>query len=108
MNRSLYPLILFTLLTLSTPVEAQGPPAAQTQSSPLVRLLQSKGIISDEEAASVSSAPSTSEAEQRLASLLLSKGVISPEEYANTVSALGAGSMQSAPRIVSIAAHAPP
>lgn len=107
MNRSLYPLILFTLLTLSTPVEAQGPPAAQTQSSPLVRLLQSKGIISDEEAASVSSAPSTSEAEQRLASLLLSKGVISPEEYANTVSALGAGSTQSAPRIVSIAAHAP-
>ncbi|HXG91816.1 MAG TPA: hypothetical protein VNN73_05525 [Blastocatellia bacterium] len=64
--------------------------------SPLVRLLQSKGIITEQEAASVSAASTPVEAERLLAKLLLSKGVITQQEYDQTELALGASSTPSA------------
>jgi hypothetical protein len=53
--------------------------------NPLVRLLQSKGIISEQEAATVNQAGSAAEQQQRLSQLLLSKGIISQNEYEQTV-----------------------
>ncbi|HXU39517.1 MAG TPA: hypothetical protein VN937_24395 [Blastocatellia bacterium] len=79
----------------------------QQDRTPLVRLLESKGIITEQEAAMISEASSPAQAERRLAELLLSKKVISREEYDQTLLALGAGSADSAstPRVTVAAAH---
>jgi len=68
------------------PVAAQQ---AQTQTAPnpLVQLLQSKGILTADEAATVRAASNAGEANERLAHLLLSKGLISQEEYNATAAA---------------------
>jgi hypothetical protein len=66
--------------------------AQQQDKNPLVRLLQSKGIITEQEAATIGAASSAAEAERRLAELLLMKGVISREEYDQMNAALGASS----------------
>jgi len=62
---------------------AQSQNSGQTQGSvtPLVRVLQSKGILSAEEVAQLSQASPGSDADSRLAKLLLSKGVISQADY---------------------------
>jgi peptidoglycan hydrolase-like protein with peptidoglycan-binding domain len=54
---------------------------SSSASNSLVRLLQSKGILTEAEAASVSNSGSPAEVESRLARLLLSKGMISQSEY---------------------------
>ena len=69
--------------------------AQQQDKNPLVRLLQSKGIITEQEAATIGGASSPAQAERRLAELLLTKGVISREEYDQMNAALGAGSASS-------------
>lgn len=81
---------------------------AQTKNSdnkedPLVRLLQSKGIISEQEAAMVSSAPSPISGERRLMEILLSRGLITRQEYDETLLALGADS--TAPVVMTAAAR---
>lgn len=53
----------------------------QTAASPLVRVLQAKGILSAEDVAQLNQASSADGAEQRLVKLLLSKGVISQADY---------------------------
>ena len=56
-----------------------------SQRNPLVRLLQTKGIITEQDAAMISEAPSPAQAERRLTELLVSKGVITREEYDQTL-----------------------
>jgi hypothetical protein len=63
------------------------PATAQQTTSPLVQLLQSKGILTAEEVAMVSQASSPGEADRRLAQLLLSKGLITQEDYQKTYGA---------------------
>ncbi len=71
-------LIFLTLGSLAVAQEKEKPsPAAGS----LVRLLQSKGILTEAEAASVGNAGSAAEVETRLARLLLSKGIINQSEY---------------------------
>src|SRR2546425_9063885 len=73
------------------------------QRDPLVRLLQTKGIITEQEAAIIGEASSPAQAERRLADLLLSKGVINRQEYDQTLLALGAtytAFNASAPRVI--------
>ena len=53
----------------------------QQASSPLVRVLEAKGILTAEEVAQLNQASSSGDAEQRLAKLLLTKGVISQADY---------------------------
>jgi hypothetical protein len=65
--------------------QAANPPAV----SPLVRVLQAKGILTPQEAAQISQASSASDADQRLAKLLLSKGVISQTDYNQMMGAPG-------------------
>jgi predicted porin len=74
----------------------------------LVRLLQSKGIITEQEAAMINDASTPAQAERRLIELLLAKGVITRQEYEQTTLALGAGSMSSdvtSARVVTAAVH---
>ena len=56
----------------------------QSACSPLVKLLESKGILTAEEASSIDRASSPDEANARLAQLLVSKGLISDQEYKTT------------------------
>jgi hypothetical protein len=86
---------LMALLALASLAQAQQKEPSQIAPNPLVRLLQSKGIITEQEAAMISQAPSPAESEQRLAKLLLSKGVISQQEYDQTIPAIGAASLPS-------------
>ena len=79
-------LVIAVVAALAMPVAAQQA-NQQSASNPLVQLLQSKGILSADEAASVKSASTSAEANERLARLLWSKGLISQEEYNSTVAA---------------------
>jgi hypothetical protein len=79
--------------------QAGNSPAA----SPLVRVLQAKGILTPEEAAQINQASSASDADQRLAKLLLSKGVISQADYNQMMGAPGivnASASNSAPAVM--------
>ena len=80
-------LAVVTVLVLAGSVGAQQQTASKPATNPLVRLLQSKGILTDEEATMVSRAATATEADQRLARLLLSKGLITQEDYNQTVGA---------------------
>jgi len=85
------------VLSLAALAWAQQQDQTQPAANPLVRLLQSKGIISQAEAARINQAASPAEAEQNLASLLLAKGVISQQEYEQTVAAQGASGAAALP-----------
>jgi hypothetical protein len=63
---------------------AQQPSERSSAANPLVRLLQAKGILTEEEVAQIDQAASPADADQRLANLLLSKGVISQSDYDHT------------------------
>jgi len=67
----------------------QQPADNKAAVNPLVRVLQAKGILTEEEVAQISQASSASDADRRLAKLLLMKGVISQADYDQTVSAPG-------------------
>jgi len=93
MNRSFHGRVLRLLvvgvavLAFAIPTVAQQQSNSKPADSALVRLLESKGILTAEEAAMVSQASSAEEANQRLARLLMEKGLISQEEYTQTVGA---------------------
>jgi hypothetical protein len=82
-------IVLLALLSLpGNLLFAQDGDNRSGPSNPLVQLLQSKGIVTQEEAASLlRSSPAGESVEQRLASLLLSKGLIDQQEYNQTLSA---------------------
>src|SRR5208282_1811292 len=79
-------LVMVAVAALAVPVVAQQADH-QTAPNPLVQLLQSKGILTAEEAATIHTASTTGEANERLARLLWSKGLISQDEYNATVAA---------------------
>jgi hypothetical protein len=72
-------LVLVTLLALAFPVLGQNetPPDVNR----LLRLLRTKGIITEQEFVMVSHGPTADDVQQRLTQLLLTKGVISRSEY---------------------------
>jgi len=78
---------LVALLALTSPLFAQQKIDRQTPAPPLVQLLQAKGILTADEAATISQSASADEANARLAALLVSKGLISQQDYNNTVPA---------------------
>lgn len=81
--------LLAVSLAWSGVAAAQQPAGNSPPASPLVRVLQAKGILTPEEAAQISQASSASDADQRLAKLLLSKGVISQADYNQMMGAPG-------------------
>jgi hypothetical protein len=68
-------------VALAVPAFAQQQANQPASAPPLVQLLQSKGILTSDEAAMISQASSADEANARLAQLLYSKGVISKQDY---------------------------
>ncbi|HKA17904.1 MAG TPA: hypothetical protein VKN18_06265 [Blastocatellia bacterium] len=96
--------LLFILVVSATQVFAQQD--SGSVKTPLIRLLQSKGIITEQEAATVSDASSPAEAEHRLAELLLSKGMITRQEYDQALaSARVAPVDSSSPRAITAGVH---
>jgi hypothetical protein len=87
--------VVYLVVLLAVSLAWSGHAAAQQQAgnsqaaTPLVRLLQAKGILTPEEAAQINQASSASDADQRLAKLLLSKGVISQADYNQMMGAPG-------------------
>ena len=74
-------LVLLSSTLCSGPALAQSQNTSQNSATPLVRVLQAKGILTAEEVAQLSQASSASDADSRLAKLLLSKGIISQADY---------------------------
>ena len=81
--------LLAASLAWSGLVAAQQQAANSQAASPLVRVLQAKGILTPEEVAQINQASSASDADQRLAKLLVSKGVISQADYNQMMGAPG-------------------
>jgi hypothetical protein len=77
-------LCLLVTLALCDRGRAQQPADNNSAVSPLVRVLQAKGILTADEVAQISQASSPSDADRRLAKLLLMKGVISQADYDQT------------------------
>ncbi|HTA58361.1 MAG TPA: hypothetical protein VK805_09420 [Candidatus Baltobacteraceae bacterium] len=79
--------VVYLAVLLAVTLAWAGLASAQQQTtsapavSPLVHILQAKGILTPEEVAQINQASSASDADQRLAKLLLSKGVISQTDY---------------------------
>jgi hypothetical protein len=73
--------VLLSSLVWSGRTVAQSQNSTQNSATPLVRVLQAKGILTAEEVAQLSEASSASDADSRLAKLLLSKGIISQADY---------------------------
>jgi hypothetical protein len=95
--------LLVVSLAWSGLVAAQQQAGNSQAATPLVRLLQAKGILTPEEVAQISQASSASDADQRLAKLLMSKGVISQADYNQMMGASGimnASASNSAPAAV--------
>ena len=72
---------LVVVLSLSAVAQQSQQPAGN---NPLLVLLQAKGIISPQEAATVNQATSAEDANNRLVQLLVGKGLISEQEYKAT------------------------
>ncbi len=77
-------MICAVFLAISTAAQQEN---HQATTSSLVRLLQSKGILTAQEVAMMNQASSPSEADHRLAQLLLSKGLITQTDYQETFEA---------------------
>src|SRR6202162_5294442 len=73
--------VLLSSLVWSGRAVAQSQDSTQNSATPLVRVLQAKGILTAEEVAQLSQASSASDADSRLAKLLLTKGIISQTDY---------------------------
>lgn len=65
-------------------VFAQQQAVSKASANPLVRLLQDKGILTEEEVAQIDRASSPADADQQLAKLLVTKGIITQADYEQT------------------------
>lgn len=94
---------------LAAPAFAQQQANQPASTPPLVQLLQSKGILTPDEAATISQASSPDEANAKLAQLLYSKGVISKQDYDQMlVPSLVQTGAVSQPHLVNSAIHLAP
>jgi hypothetical protein len=109
MKRALQILLALSLVMLINAVAVQAQNEPTNNANLLLRLLESKGIITQQEAATVSQATSAEEAERRLAQLLVVKGVLTQEEYARALPGAAPGNTRTAeeaqPRLESAVAH---
>jgi hypothetical protein len=99
----------FMIVVSSKPSLAQSTTKDEPAASPLVRLLQAKGVLTSEEVAQIAQTASPGEADQRLAKLLLTKGVITQSDYDRTFGAtLGAQTFLSAANTAGTTANVVP
>jgi len=73
--------LAFAFVSLAVAQQQDQPSATP---NPLVQLLQSKGVLTAQEAAAINQAPTPAEQQSRLTQLLYSKGIITQDEYKTT------------------------
>jgi len=73
--------LAFGLVSLAAAQQQDQPTGSP---NPLVQLLQSKGVLTTQEAAAINQAPTPAEQQSRLTQLLYSKGIITQDEYKTT------------------------
>jgi hypothetical protein len=78
-------ILLISAAALALPAIAQQQESHTTPNNALAVLLESKGILTASELATVNQASTPEEANARLAKLLVEKGLISQQEFKNTV-----------------------
>ncbi|MGC2183153.1 MAG: hypothetical protein WA637_07735, partial [Terriglobales bacterium] len=101
-------LLSLAIALVAVPAIAQQQDNRQPTANPLVQLLQSKGILSAEEASSVNQTTSPEDANARLARLLVSKGLISNQEYTTAFATPApAGPAPSGAHLVNAVYHEP-
>src|SRR2546429_9243026 len=71
---------------------AQQQPENSPAANPLLRLLQAKGILTEEEVAQINGKSSPGDVNQRLGEVLLRKGVISQSDYDGAFGEIGRAS----------------
>ena len=76
--------LAFGLVSLAAAQQQDQPKAAP---NPLIQLLQTKGVLTAQEAAAINQAPTPAEQQSRLSQLLYSKGIITQDEYKTTAAA---------------------
>ncbi len=76
--------LAFGLVSLAA---AQQQDQTKAAPNPLVQLLQTKGVLTAQEAAAINQAATPAEQQQRLTQLLYSKGIITQDEYKQTAAA---------------------
>src|ERR1700757_4456111 len=92
--------LAFGLVSLAAAQQQDSPKPAP---NPLVQLLQSKGVVTAQEAAAINQAATPAEQNDRLTQLLVSKGIITQDEYKKT--AVAQPSSGSSGTLVPAAAH---
>ncbi len=78
--------LAFGLVSLAA-AQQQDQDQSKPAPNPLVQLLQSKGVLTSQEAAAINQATTPAEQQQRLSQLLYSKGIITQDEYNKTAAA---------------------
>jgi len=100
--------LLLALMFAATIAASAQQSDEKSAANPLVKLLQSKGILSEQEAATVNQAGSAAEQQKALSRLLLTKGIISQNEYDQTVAKNASPTTDSATLVPAVAHMAPP
>jgi len=100
--------LLLALMFAATIAASAQQSDEKSAANPLVKLLQSKGILSEQEAATVNQAGSAAEQQKALSRLLLTKGIISQNEYDQTVAKNASPTTDSATFVPAVAHMAPP
>jgi hypothetical protein len=95
--------LAFALVSLAA---AQQQDQASATPNPLVQVLQSKGVLTAQEAAAINQAPTPAEQQSRLTQLLYSKGIITQDEYKDTAAAEASRTYQPQGLWLPTAAHA--
>jgi hypothetical protein len=90
-------LVFWSILTVFNTGFAQQQEGNTPAANPLLRLLQAKGILTEEEVAQINGKSTPGDMNQRLAELLLSKGVISQSEYDRAFGAARVSNVSAAP-----------
>ena len=90
---------------LVSPAAAQQQDQPKATPNPLVQLLQTKGILTAQEATAINQAPTPAEQQNRLTQLLYSKGIITEEEYKQTAGAEARVASESRTALLPVVAH---
>lgn len=108
MSRSTSVLVVSALIVALSLLAVGQQSQQPAGNNPLLVLLQAKGIISAQEAATVNQATSAEEANSRLAELLVGKGLISEQEYKATFTPAATAASGSSAQLLNTVYHPQP
>jgi hypothetical protein len=106
--RRLVHLLVLAVFAFTLVATAQQQDSNKAAENPLVRLLQSKGVITEQEAATINQAGSPEQQQQALSKLLVSKGIISQDEYKQAATTTAPPAQDDSGALVPATAHVAP